>query len=62
MSKMTRAKWNGDMAQAVEHLLCKHEALSSNSSPMKNKKVKKMGHGSLGIFHGLSFLMRGQGG
>jgi hypothetical protein len=28
--KITRAKWTGDVTQAVEHLLCKHEALSSN--------------------------------
>jgi hypothetical protein len=26
------------MAQAVEHLLCKHEALNSKPSPIKKKK------------------------
>jgi hypothetical protein len=34
ISKTTRAKWTGGMAQAVEHLLCKHEAL-------RRKKKKK---------------------
>jgi hypothetical protein len=29
------------MAQAVEHLLCNHEALSSNSSPIKNNLKKQ---------------------
>jgi hypothetical protein len=28
----------GDVAQAVEHLLCKCEALSSNSSPINKRK------------------------
>jgi hypothetical protein len=28
------------VAQEVEHLLCKHEALSSNSSPTKKNKNK----------------------
>jgi hypothetical protein len=28
ISKITIAKWTGGMAQAVESLLCKHEALS----------------------------------
>jgi hypothetical protein len=27
-----RAKWTGDVAQVIEHLLCKCEALSSNLS------------------------------
>jgi hypothetical protein len=38
--KITRAKWTGVVAQAVESLLCKQEALSSNcnSSPTKIKK------------------------
>jgi hypothetical protein len=35
ISKITRAKWTGDVAPAVEHLLCKCEALSSNPSPPK---------------------------
>jgi hypothetical protein len=28
--KITGAKWIGNVAQAVEHLPCKHEALNSN--------------------------------
>jgi hypothetical protein len=34
------------VAQAVEHLLCKHKALSSNPSPTKKKKkeVEECGH------------------
>jgi hypothetical protein len=35
--RITRAKVTGDVAQAVEHLLCRHEALSSNPSPTKKK-------------------------
>jgi hypothetical protein len=39
--KRTRTKWAGGVAQAVECLLCKNKALSSNPSPiMKNKKKK----------------------
>jgi hypothetical protein len=38
ISKITRAKWTGGMAQAIEHLLCKCEALSSNPSLTKKKK------------------------
>jgi hypothetical protein len=36
--KITRAKWTGGMAKAVECLLCKSEALSSDSRlpPYKN--------------------------
>jgi hypothetical protein len=34
------AKWTGGVAQAVHCLLCKGEALSSNSSPTKKKKKK----------------------
>jgi hypothetical protein len=34
ISKVTR--------QAVEHLLCKHEALSSNASPTKGKKKEQL--------------------
>jgi hypothetical protein len=36
ISKITRAKWTGGVAQVVKHLLCKHEALSH-----KKKKGKK---------------------
>jgi hypothetical protein len=39
-SKITRVKWTGGMAQAVEHLLYKCEALSSKPSPTKKKKYK----------------------
>jgi hypothetical protein len=39
--KVTRAKWTGDLAQVVEHLLCKHKALSLNTKPTKKKKKKK---------------------
>jgi hypothetical protein len=36
ISKITRAEWTGGTAQAVEHLLCKYKALSSNPNPTKN--------------------------
>jgi hypothetical protein len=32
ISKITREKWTGGVAQAVEYLYCKHKALSSNPS------------------------------
>jgi hypothetical protein len=38
VSKRTRAKWTGDVAQAVEHLLCKRKALSSNPRLLKKKR------------------------
>jgi hypothetical protein len=28
--------WTGGVAEAIERLLCKHEALNSNPSPTKN--------------------------
>jgi hypothetical protein len=37
--KINRAKWNGGVAHAVEHLLCKHEALGSNTCPIKKKML-----------------------
>jgi hypothetical protein len=37
MSKITRAKWTGGVAQVVVLLLCSHEVLSSNTSPTKKK-------------------------
>jgi hypothetical protein len=37
-SKITGAKWTRGMAQAVQHLLYKYKALSSNSSSTKKKK------------------------
>jgi hypothetical protein len=42
ISKITRAKWTGGVAQAVEGLLCKHEVLSSNHSSIKKKKKGSM--------------------
>jgi hypothetical protein len=39
VSKITRAKWTGGMAQAIELLLFKD--LSSNPSHIKKKKVYK---------------------
>jgi hypothetical protein len=38
---MTGAKWTGDAAQAVELLLCKHKALSSNHNTVGKKKKKR---------------------
>jgi hypothetical protein len=35
MHKVTRTKLTGGVTQVVEHLLCKHKSLSSNSSPPK---------------------------
>jgi hypothetical protein len=45
ISKITRAKWTAGVAQAVEHLLCKCKALSSNHIPPKEgrKKGRKEG-------------------
>jgi hypothetical protein len=40
ISKITRAKSTGGVAQVVQHLLCKCEALSSNPVPLKKKKPK----------------------
>jgi hypothetical protein len=44
--QITRAKWIGDVAQAVECLLCKCKALNSNCGPttslQKKKKEKKI--------------------
>jgi hypothetical protein len=45
ISKIIRAKWTGGVAKDIEHLLCKHEALSSNSNPTKKiffQTLKKM--------------------
>jgi hypothetical protein len=41
ISKITRAKWIGGMAQAVECFLWKHEAWNSNPSPTGKKKITK---------------------
>jgi hypothetical protein len=35
ISKITRAKWVGVVAQMIEHLLCKCEGLRSNLNPTK---------------------------
>jgi hypothetical protein len=43
ISKINRAKWTGGVAQMVERLLCKCEALRSNSPPQK-KKGKYLWH------------------
>jgi hypothetical protein len=40
ISKITRAKWTDCVAQTVEHLFCKYEALSSKPSPIKKKKKR----------------------
>jgi hypothetical protein len=37
ISKITRAKWTGGMDQAVECLLCKYKAPSSNSKSTPKK-------------------------
>jgi hypothetical protein len=36
--KITTVKWTGPVVQAIECLLCKHKALSSNPSLIKNEK------------------------
>jgi hypothetical protein len=43
ISKVTRAKWTGGVAQVVEWLLCKCKALSLNSGPTQkqNKKAER---------------------
>jgi hypothetical protein len=41
ISKITRVKWTGGVAQVIEHLLCKCKVLRSNSSPFKKKDRKK---------------------
>jgi hypothetical protein len=33
--KITRANWTGGVTQVIEHLVCKHEVLSSNPSTIK---------------------------
>jgi hypothetical protein len=41
LSKITRAKRPGGVAQAVKYLPCKHEVLRTNSSTTKKKKKAK---------------------
>jgi hypothetical protein len=38
ISNITRAKWTGGVAQVVEQLRCKHEALCSNPNLKKKSK------------------------
>jgi hypothetical protein len=38
--KIIKPKWTGGMTQAAECILCKWEALSSNSNPTKKKKKR----------------------
>jgi hypothetical protein len=38
----SRVKWTGSVAQAVERLLCKCKALSSNFSPTLKKSTMKL--------------------
>jgi hypothetical protein len=40
ISKISRAKWTGGVAQVIRHLLFKCEAPSSNSNPTKKKKFR----------------------
>jgi hypothetical protein len=48
ISKITRAKWTGGVAQVVQHLLCKYKILSSNPSlpatrpPQKKRNPTKI--------------------
>jgi hypothetical protein len=41
ISKITRAKWTGGVAQIVECLFCKHKVLNSTPIPTKKKKKKR---------------------
>jgi hypothetical protein len=49
--RITRAKWTGGVTQVVLCLLCKCEALSSNSSPTKNKPTKIKTQVRISIYH-----------
>jgi hypothetical protein len=40
-SKITRAKWSGNVAQVVECLWCRHEILSSNPNPTKRDRERE---------------------
>jgi hypothetical protein len=42
ISKIIRTKWTGHVPQEVECLLCKCGALSSNPSPTKKRKKRKL--------------------
>jgi hypothetical protein len=41
ISKIKRAKWSRGVTQVVEHLVCKHKALSSNSNATKQKRQRQ---------------------
>jgi hypothetical protein len=44
ISKIIRPKYTRGVAQAVEHLVCKHEVLNSNSIPPKKKKKVRLSY------------------
>jgi hypothetical protein len=46
ITKITKAKWTGGAAQAVEYLFNKHTALNSNPS-LTTKKERKIAHRSV---------------
>jgi hypothetical protein len=50
ISKITRAKPAGSVAQAVKYLFCKHKALSSNPSLSGPPRPKIAVFGSIKIF------------
>jgi hypothetical protein len=50
ISKITSTKWTGGMAEVIEHLLCNHEALSSNPSTTKKKQKKEEEKGLIRFF------------
>jgi hypothetical protein len=54
-SKITTTKWTGDVAQVVEHLLCKCKALNSNYNPTK-KKFKSWETGLNAFIHVVNFM------
>jgi hypothetical protein len=45
------------VTQEIEHLLGKHEALSSNSSPAKKEKVIMMGYNPLNRTRGHNSML-----
>jgi hypothetical protein len=50
ISKITRVKWTPGVAQAVEHLLCKWQALGSNPSYTKTNKQQQKSHSCFSLF------------
>jgi hypothetical protein len=59
IAKITRAKWNGGVVQAAEHLLCKHEALSSNPNPTKKGAPTNIRFMASRVLHLVSLLNKG---